>query len=156
MYIKIALCDDDENDRKITKSQIEAYMHNNSLTGDITLFSCGEDFLSAERDNPFDIVFMDIYLLGINGVDTALKASSRNAFQLVFITTSGEHAVEAFRLNAAHYLVKPTTESAVNEAMNRCLSKMGTDWSKYINIKTNNGTVPVPVDHIVYIEVFKI
>lgn len=97
---------------------------------------------------------MDIYLSGISGVDTILEVSSRNTLQLVFITASQEHAIEAFGLNAAHYLVKPITENDVEEALERCLSRMGMYGRKHIDIKTNNGNILVPTDQIVYIEVY--
>ena len=68
----------------------------------MTVFSCGEDFLCAALDKPYDIVFMDVYLTGIKGVDAILETSSRDAVQFVFITTSKEHVIEAFNMNAAH------------------------------------------------------
>ena len=116
---------------------------------------CGiVDFLAGNSDTSYDIVFMDIYMTGMNGVDTVLKASPRNTFQLVFITVSHEHAIEAFGLDAAHYLVKPITENTVTEAMERCLSRMGTDCQKHIEIKTISGNVSIPTDQIIYIEVY--
>lgn len=154
MSIEIAVCDDEEKDRKFLKSQIDTYMKRNNITGNISLFSCGEDFLSAQPDKPYDIVFMDIYLTGINGVDTILEASARNTFQLVFITVSHEHAIEAFGLDATHYLIKPVTERTVTEAMERCLSRMEANDIKYIDLKTNTGNVSIPIDRIVYIEVY--
>lgn len=154
MNIEIAVCDDDEKDRKFLESQIDTYMKSNNIIGNISLFSCGEDFLSAEPDKPYDIVFMDIYMKGINGVDTVLASSSQNTFQLVFITTSQEHAIEAFNLNAAHYLVKPATKNNVAEAIERCLARMTKNILKHISIKTTGGTVSIPIDHIIYIEVY--
>lgn len=154
MFLEIALCDDNENDRQTLKSQIDQYMTSHNIIGNISLFSCGEDFLSSEPDKPYDIVFMDIYMKGMNGVDTVLEASSQNTFQLVFITVSQEHAIEAFSLDAAHYLVKPTTENTVEEAMKRCLSRIETNSIKYIDIKTDDGNVSIPTNQIIYIEVY--
>ena len=154
MNIEIAVCDDDENDRIFLESQINTYMQSNNITGNITLFSCGEDFLCAASNKVYDIVFMDIYMKGINGIDTILETSSRNTFQLVFITVSQEHAIEAFGLDAAHYLVKPISKNTVAEAMERCLTRMTSSSLKYIDIKAINGDISIPVDHIIYIEVY--
>ena len=154
MHIEIAVCDDDESDRELLKSQIDIYMNSRSITGNITLFSCGEDFLSAISAKSYDIVFMDIYMNGISGIDTILETSSRDSFQLVFITVSQEHAIEAFGLNAAHYLVKPITENTVEEAMDRCLSRMGTYTQKFIDVKTSTGNIPILTNQIIYIEVY--
>ena len=154
MNIEIAVCDDDENARIFLESQIHTYMQSNHIDGNITLFPCGEDFLCAASDKNYDIVFMDIYMKGINGVDTVLGASSRNTFQLVFITVSQEHAIEAFGLGAVHYLVKPITRNTVAEAMERCLSRMTVNHLKCIDVKTRNGVLSIPVNHIIYIEVY--
>lgn len=154
MNIEIAVCDDNEKDCRFLESQIDTYMKTNHIIGNITLFSCGEDFLSAKPDKPYDIVFMDIYLPGINGIDTILEASSRDSFQLVFTTVSQEYAIEAFGLDAAHYLIKPVTENTVTEAMERCISRMETNDIKYIDIRANIGNVSIPTDRIVYIEVY--
>ena len=58
----------------------------------------------------FDIVFLDIYMLREDGVDIAriLNKISPET-RIVFVTTSEEHAVSAFSLDALHYLVKPVT-----------------------------------------------
>ena len=154
MHIEIAVCDDDESDRELLKSQIDIYMNSRNITGNITLFSCGEDFLSENPNKSYDIIFMDIYLTGINGVDTILEMPSPNTFQLVFITISQEHAVEAFGLDAAHYLVKPISENTVEDAMERCLARMGADRRKHIDIKTAHGMISIPTDQIIYIEVY--
>lgn len=154
MHIEIAVCDDSQKDCQILESQIDMFMRSNNITGNITLFSSGEEFLSAKPDKPYDIVFMDIYMMGINGVDTVLEISNETTPQIVFTTVSQEHAIEAFSLNAAHYLVKPVTQNNVAEAMERCLSRIGIDNKKHIEVKTNNGTVSISINHIVYIEVF--
>lgn len=154
MHLEIAICDDDKYNRKMLQSHIDTYMQDHNLTGNITLFSCREDFLAGNPDSSFDIVFMDIYMTGMNGVDTVLKVSPQNTFQLVFITVSHEHAIEAFGPDAAHYLMKPITENTVAEAMERCLSRMGTNLQKRIEIRTSSGNVSIPTDQIIYIEVY--
>lgn len=96
---------------------------------------------------------MDIYLGGINGVETARDISRTGRGRFIFTTTSREHALEAFALNAAHYLLKPLTKNAVREALGRCLPRHEEERPKLLEIKTGQGIVPVRMDNIVYIEV---
>ena len=75
---------------------------------------------AAKGKPPFDIVFLDIYLPGENGVDVAgeLQRVSPET-GIAFVTTSEEHAVDAFSLHALHYLVKPVTTEGIVEAFRR-------------------------------------
>lgn len=97
---------------------------------------------------------MDIYLGGINGIETARNVSRTGRERLIFTTASREHALEAFALNAVHYLLKPLTKNAVREALRRCLPGHETEHPKLLKIKTRQDTLPIPMDNIVYIEVF--
>ena len=154
MNIKIAVCEDNPEDYKNLKAMIHVFLENHNIKADIASFSSGEDFLTSHTDRHYDIVFMDVYLTGSNGVETAVTACSQSPVQTIFTTTSLEHAIDAFNVNATHYLVKPLTSEAVTEAMERCLLRMGIKYSEHLDIKTSRGTVSIPADHIVYIEVF--
>lgn len=96
---------------------------------------------------------MDIYLGGINGVEAARNISQTGRGRFIFTTASREHALEAFALNAVHYLLKPLTKNAVREALGRCLPKHEDEHPNFLEIKTRQGVVPIPMDNIVYIEV---
>lgn len=154
MHLKIAVCEDNEEDCRNLNSMLNTFLDIHNIKAEITLFPCGEDFLAAHSHKPFDIIFMDIYLSGMNGTKAAKIAGSQSAVQTIFTTSSQEHAIEAFRLNASHYLVKPLTYEDIAEAMERCLAKTGTPASKYLEVKTLRSTISIPVDNIIYIEVF--
>ena len=115
--MRIAVCDDNAADReKFAKTLKEC-----APTLDAEQFADGASFLeAAKKMPPFDAVFLDIYMPGTNGVDIAktLKEISPET-GLVFVTTSREHAVEAFSLYAMHYLVKPVTAQGIQQALSR-------------------------------------
>jgi DNA-binding LytR/AlgR family response regulator len=155
MYPNIAVCDDDKNDSSILKSLIYSFLNKHNLTAKIDTFSSGEDFLASHKEHSYDIVFMDIYLGKVNGIEAATTIRhSSSLTQIIFTTETSDYAIEAFGLNASHYLLKPLTESAIKEAMERCLSKIDTNYTKSLEIKTTNGIIPVPIKNITYIEVF--
>lgn len=149
--MRIALCDDETVSRQALQELVRAFGDAQKLEFEIDTFSSGEDFLTSAQE--YDIVFMDIYLTGISGMETVERLGGSEWCQVVFTTTSREHAIEAFGLNAAHYLVKPLTAQAVAEALERCLSRLGQSPGKALTVKTGQGTVSVPMDKIIYIEV---
>lgn len=148
--MQIALCDDEERQIDALEGFLRAYEAEHGLNLKLTRFSSGEALLAAPVE--FSIVFMDIYLDGLLGTET-IRRLGREA-QVVFITTSREHAIEAFSLGAVHYLMKPVEQAAVWEAMDRCLARLGTNAGPVLHIQTSHGSVPISAAQITYIEVF--
>lgn len=85
----------------------------------VELFAGGEEFLAAQRSAPFDIVFLDIYMDGITGVETAERLRERDSScKVVFLTTSSEFMLDALHLHAFDYIIKPVTAKAFAKTMN--------------------------------------
>lgn len=153
MNLNIAICDDDPMECKLLERILSNCLRNVEHSFRIEQYHDGTSYLEACKVRLFDIVFMDIFLTDLNGIEAVRQARHDNGSQFVFTTTSRDHAVEAFSLNAAHYLLKPVTEPDIMEALDRCLARMEQKPSSYLNIKTSQGQVPVPTDNIIYIEV---
>ena len=73
-------------------------------------FSDSGSALAAIRASPPDIVFLDIKIDAMTGLDIARALDSRGAPSIVFVTAYDQYAIEAFDLSAADYLVKPFDE----------------------------------------------
>lgn len=152
--LRIALCDDDSSSLKLLNDFIQAYGREYDIELITEHFRSGEDLLAIENiQAAYDIIFMDIYLTGLDGTDVIRRLNPSRHQQIVFTTTSREHAVEAFGLNATHYLVKPLTKQLVSEAMNRCMEQLDMWLSDVLEVKTKQGLVSVPIENIIYIEV---
>lgn len=152
--MQIALCDDTADILDSLKSYLRNYCFNKQIQVTIDFFSSGEDLLS--RNKQYDILFMDIFMDGIKGTEAVEHYKQSKNGLVVFITTSTDFALEAFGLGAVHYLVKPLTQDAVDEAMNRCLAnvELRLKLSKFIEVKTSKGMVSIPINSIIYMEVF--
>lgn len=109
--MRIAICDDDRNDaNKIRYALLDV---ENRL--EIDIFESGQDFLDSIKDGrQYDLVFMDIYMGDENGMDTVRTMQTISPdTQVIFSTTSVDHAVEAFEVNAIGYLVKPYSDADI-------------------------------------------
>ena len=148
--MKIALCDDDQSQIDSLQAFLALYQTTRGLTFSITPFISGEALLNSSEQ--FQIIFMDIYMDGLSGTETIRRLGGDP--QVVFITTSREHAIEAFGLGATHYLLKPLEQSAVWEAMDRCLSRLGETAQPVLHIQNNQGNIFIPTTQIDYIEVY--
>ena len=115
--MRIAVCDDDLREQEQLDKAIQGW----DPTRTTEKFFNGASLLEAARKTPvFDVVFLDIYLPGENGVEIAgaLKKVSPET-EIVFVTTSESHAVSAFSMGALHYLVKPVMTSGIIEVFRR-------------------------------------
>lgn len=118
---QIAAVEDNAADRAWLSMKLEQYCKQRHIPYVLSCFSSGEAFLAALKNQRFQIVFMDIYLNGISGVETAQALRSRDQdSKLVFLTSSEDFMRQGFSLNSAHYLIKPVKDEDFAQAMENC------------------------------------
>ncbi len=80
--------------------------------------SCGDDAVRLSMQFEPDIVLLDIRMPGMDGMQAANQLS-KLAYPpaVIFCTAFGEHAIEAFDVNAAGYLLKPVRRDALMDAL---------------------------------------
>ncbi len=153
MKLTIAVCDDNRTEREQLNRLLDDCLYPLQVSFRIEAFQDSSSYLEACDNTIFDITFMDVYMNDLDGIETVRLARGKGQRQFVFTTTSRDHAIEAFSLDAAHYLLKPLTVEAVGEALSRCLKRASEKTTSYLNVKSQQGQVPVPTDNIIYIEV---
>lgn len=75
--------------------------------------------LDAIRARPPALLFLDIRMNGMTGIDLARALPRDTLPSIVFVTAYDEYAVEAFRLHAIDYLLKPFDDERFNETIER-------------------------------------
>lgn len=106
--MRFAVIDDQDPERMQTLTLFEEYKNARHISFFVDDFRSGEDFLASFIPYTYDIIFMDIYMDGLNGVETArrLRRIDRHCL-LIFLTSSGDHMGNAFSVHAFDYLTKP-------------------------------------------------
>ena len=72
-----------------------------------------------------DVVFLDIQMPGLSGLEVAAQLESDTAPLLVFVTAFDEHAIRAFDLNAVDYLLKPYDRDRLEKSQHRLRERRG-------------------------------
>ena len=154
MYCIAILTDDISEERTLLRNRLESQFSRRNVHIDIFEYENGETFLTAAKECPFTVVFLDIYMNGSNGIDTAkeLRRSDTDCL-LIFTTTSTDHALEGFQVRALHYLVKPYSENDISVLADEILSRIP-DSGKYIDVKVNGSNIQIPFRKIIYAEHF--
>ena len=132
--MRIAICDDTKTDaEKIRFSLMD-------ITDELEMdyFPTGVELIeSIKKGSVYSIVFQDIYLENENGMDIAkaVKELSPDT-QIIFCTTSLDHAIDAFKVQAVDYLVKPCEEADIVKAFARVSLRVNTQYSAPITINS--------------------
>lgn len=152
MTMKILICDDDLVEIEKLKRLIGVYSEKSGIRFQVICCSVREDILrEIQRNERYDILLLDIYLEGLNGVDLARLVRMHNSkIKLVFISTSPLHALEAFGVNASQYLVKPVSYSDLSQTLGRLLKD--TLEGGFISVNCNNQIVKIFLNELVYTE----
>lgn len=111
--------------------------------GPIKTASNGADALRILQGADLDVVFCDIKMPGLDGIDLA-RVLSRFATrpQIVFVTAYDEHAVDAFELRATDYVMKPVRAERLAEAVRRVVNA-GSPVTATPQDDSDDETIPV-------------
>lgn len=153
--MNIAIVEDLAQDRERVSSCLNRYMEELGLTYNLYTYESAEEFVKALNTLNFQIVFMDIYLQGMTGMEAAVYLRRQNRdCKLIFLTISTEHCLEGFRVNACHYLLKPFLDHDFEEAMERCQLQPVYDVP-YLDVICDGRELKLNTEAILYIQVQK-
>lgn len=145
--LNIAVCEDMPKDLKALISRIEE----SGIPAVCETFSSGEALLAAFSPGKYDLIFLDIYMDGIRGIDAAAKIRETDSgVTLAFTTTSTDYTLESYRLKALCYLEKPVGPAEVKEAMELALRKRGE--APCITLLIEGQKRDIPLERILYFE----
>ena len=150
--MNIAIVDDAEKDALLLKRYIEKYSTEKKQTFKIYIYMNGLDFLNEIEKN-FDIIFMDIEMPHINGIETAKKLREIDETAiLIFITNMAQYAIHGYEVNAIEFMVKPVGYYNFSDKMSKALKFVKRDTEKVILLKNEETLVKIPISNIYYLE----
>lgn len=158
MY-QIALCDDEEAELNKTENMLKSYQEQNKECDfSIERFSSADDLLWRVKENAYmpDLLLMDIYMPRKLGIEAAKELRGMgNECRIIFLTTSKEYALEAFRVDAAQYLVKPVSEGELFPVLDKLLGSIREEQKKYLLLRIDSRNRRIAMRDIVYCEAQK-
>ncbi len=153
--IKIAICDDETQEcERVNNFLIKYLKENTQYETNIVSFSAPVELLSCvEEHGGFDIFILDVYMPGILGTDAARELRQLDkSGEIIFLTTSRDHAIDAFEVDACQYLIKPCTEIAFFSALDKVFKRLSLERRHIITLKTSGGIVRLFTRYIVFTE----
>lgn len=153
--LKIAICDDEEYFLKFEEKLISNYMETRGIEYQIMAFASGIDLLKAlDGIAEFDIIFLDIVMNDLDGIDTAKKIRkiTRDVY-LVFVTIYISYALQGYEVRATRFILKDNKffRLAMKECIDTIIQEMNHVKQRQ-SFKFREGDVELALENIMYIE----
>ncbi len=108
------------DDEALVRSELVYALGRVAADVDVTEAADAVEALRALGGDAFDVVFLDVNLPGLDGLEVAkIVAKQQSPPQVVFVTAHDRHAVDAFELAAFDYVVKPVSEERLGRTVER-------------------------------------
>lgn len=149
--MRIGMCDDQKIFLKQMRQIIDKYMEFRKIPYTIVEFSGGEELL--EYDLQLDILFLDIEMSGIDGLETAkryqVKYNNGNT-KIIFLTSHNELMSKGYIVKAFRFLLKPVEKEALKEAIESAIDEFSNDEVLVLDAK--NYHKEIPYKDVIYLE----
>lgn len=153
--VRIALCDDDRDFMNSLQTQIEDWFKNNDgFNHKVVLdkYDSSERFSSCLSEKMYDIVFLDVEMPKLNGMELAREIRSKMPWVIIlFLTSHSEFAPDGYRVQALRYITKSRLDSQLSEAITAAMENFDKIETGSLIIKNYGSINRVPYRDIVYV-----
>lgn len=155
---QIGICDDKSDVRMKLRVLLERLLEAQNTQYQIFEFSSGEGLLSwyGKHRSELDLVFLDIEMGGINGMETAKRLRGEDdSLQLVFVTGYTDYVFDGYGVGALGYLLKPPKTDQLKEMINRALAAIHQQMPALFFCRNGESFYRIKRDTILYFYSFK-
>ncbi len=150
--LRIAVCDDSPVFLEKAVNLIRHWVDQSGISAEIYSFDNGDDLIDKNATMRMDIVFLDIIMPMLNGMDTARELRQKDtAVRIIFLTSSPEFALESYEVKAQGYLLKPVGYEKIKEILDECALFFDAEPKNFV-LKTTFGYQKLYFSDIEYAE----
>lgn len=149
--LRIAICDDDEQQIKITRWAVAQTI--GSRAPEIDLFSDGEELKTAVEQGDYrpDIALLDIQMPGLGGIETAKFLNDCvPACRIIFLTSFLGYATDVYAVRHSYFVLKSELSQRIAPALSRAMEDMGEDMR--LSFRADGEIHTVEAGEVLYLE----
>lgn len=150
MY-QVLIVEDDAEAADSLQACLNRYAHEYALALHITRYESAIPLVTGKRT--FDLVFLDIDLPGVNGMEAAeLLRTYDKRTPIVFVTNLAQYAVRGYQVDALDFIVKPVSYYNFSMRMDKAVRAMRRNDRPHLSVTTRAGIRVLEPGDIVYVE----
>lgn len=149
--LKLVICDDEKVYRSDLKKIIGTELELCGADYQIAEFDCGEDLAASAEIEDYQILFLDIEMKRLDGIETAKKIRSRNkAAVIIFVTSYSDFVFQGYEVRALNYLLKPYDKEKLITVLHTAIDEIQLHRKQYYLIETRGRSVRLLLDSVKY------
>lgn len=153
--IRVAICDDEQAICVQIERIIEKFAQQQAVALDVELFVSGTELCRfMETEHPFDIIFLDIEMDGINGVEVGkyIRETRKDQIaQIIYISGQTKYCMELFDIRPMNFLEKPLSEEKINRLLQLAL-ELYPGAEQVFRYRIGHTDYKEPIKNILYFE----
>lgn len=133
--LHICICDDEKVQRNNLKVIISTQLELKGIDFHITECEDGESLIESlnKNKNCFDIIFLDIEMNGMNGIETAKQIRDINdTAVIIFVTGFTDYVFNGYEVRAFNYVLKPYKEEKIVDILSQALKQIDSIQNKLL------------------------
>lgn len=155
--LRIGICDDNLNLRNKYQKMLYEALDKNKIEKELILFQDGSEVIDYIKDKPLDIIFLDILMVDVNGVETAQQLIKlRSRALIIFLTSSEEYIFDTMNLKPHAYLMKDQlTSDKFEEVLLSAIVEVEVKKNDIYELEKNDSTYQFAIQDICFIKTYK-
>ena len=151
--LNIAICDDEQISIDKIYSKVSQYCESKNISYYVHTYTTSMDLVSSDLNN-INIIFLDVDMKGMNGIDAAKEIRKVNK-EVIIIYVSGyiQYAPEGYQVKAFAYILKNNIDVLFDGIMDEAINELQFNEDIY-TVKINNEEINIAIKDIVFIESF--
>lgn len=155
MIVQVAVCDDEMIFLEYFVGQISTQFMKENMEVYIKSYTDGTKLLKENGEIPFDVLFLDIEMPNINGIEVAQTIRAVNPFiNIIFVTNRDDLVFQSIHYKPFRFLRKSRLEEELSEAIQAVTKKIRSE-NQYYTIRFNNSFKQIRITDIYYVESYK-
>ncbi len=147
--IKIGICDDEAAMRKSLRTPLEQKLQLLGADYRIFEYNSGEALLTRPETEGLEILFLDIEMKKLSGMDTARRLRKRDADTLlIFVTAYPDFVFQGYEVHAFHYILKPYEPRKIQNVLEQALKELGKHQEQFFTLEQKSGISKIPLRKI--------
>ena len=152
--LKILICDDDELFSKELENKLEQYEINHRDEFDIKQAANGEEALKKLQEEQWDVLFLDIEMPEINGVEVGMRVREQlqnYGLKIIYVSSQRGYAMDLFKVDTFDFLIKPVAYEELENVLDKLMNVLnrGRDMFTY---RKKGQTARCRLEDILYFE----
>lgn len=133
--MRILICDDDQLFSEDLEKKLEQYEINHRDEFDIHVVNRGEEALNRLQDEQWDVLFLDIEMPKINGVEvgTRVREQLRNySLKIIYVSSQRGYAMDLFKVDTFDFLIKPVAYNDLETVMGKLMNTLNRGGEMFV------------------------